>query len=126
MRKLLIVTLLFLGCKETETKEINISTSIDSIINNSVNTLKMADSVGKVCDSTTQKKIEKTVEKIKNLNTELTTSKKEINKLNTLKSLVIHDTVYVEKEKNFWGKKKTKINIISDSVIIESSDSSSN
>lgn len=124
MKKLLLLSpFLFFGCKHSEIKQVNVPSSIDSVLTKSMNTMKTADSVGKVCDSTTQVKIEKTVEKIKYLTTELVITKKEVNTLNNKKSLVVHDTVYIENEKNFWGKKKTKVNIVSDSTVTESSDS---
>jgi hypothetical protein len=122
MRKLLLLSFLFFGCVHSNVKQVKVSSPVDSVIFNSKNTMKMADSVGKKSDSSTKKKIQKTVEKIKYLTKELVITKKEVNTLTNKKNVIIHDTVYIESEKNFWGKKKTKVNVVTDSVQTETTD----
>ena len=122
MRKLLLLSFLFFGCNHSNVKQVKVSSSVDSIIYNSKNTMKMVDSIGKASDSSTKKKIQKTVEKIKYLTKELVITKNAVSTLTNKKNIIIHDTVYIESEKNFWGKKKTKVNIVSDSVQTESTD----
>lgn len=124
MKKIIIYCLFIAGCHQPmQEKNTKISTA-DSIIANSTRTLKAADSVGKSSDTTTQTKINQTIEKIKYLNNQLVVSKNEVNNLRTVSSVVRVDTVFIESKKNFWGKTKIKTNIVSDSTITEISDSS--
>ncbi len=44
----------------------------------------------------------------------------------TAKQIIIHDTIYIEKKKNFWGKEKTTVNTVTDSAATEVIDSTSN
>jgi len=44
----------------------------------------------------------------------------------TAKQIVIHDTIYIEKKKNFWGKEKVNVSKSTDSTSTELIDSTSN
>jgi hypothetical protein len=44
----------------------------------------------------------------------------------TAKQIIIHDTIYIEKKKNFWGKEKTTVNTVTDSATSEIIDTTSN
>jgi hypothetical protein len=82
-----------------------------------------ADELNAVTNETTEKvstNVQKLTEQIKVYELQTKTIK-------AVKQVVIHDTVYVERTKNFWGREKTTVsNTASDSSITESVDTTIN
>jgi hypothetical protein len=78
-----------------------------------------ADELTAVTNETTDKvssNVQKLTEQIKIYEQQTKTIK-------AVKQVVVHDTVYIEKKKNFWGKEKTTVSRVSDSTASESVDS---
>jgi uncharacterized protein YcfL len=128
MKKTIIaLTLLSLvGCTSNETNtpppvegavaEAPIMDEADSII---MKAQQSADELAAVTNETTEKvssNVHKLTEQIKVYEQQTKTIK-------AVKQVVVHDTVYIEKKKNFWGKEKTTINKVSDSTSTETTDS---
>jgi hypothetical protein len=92
--------------------------------------IQFADTIQKKSDSITKDKVLKIVTEIKYLNKEVEKFRTEKltleNKLKVVSEKVIYriDTVFIETQKNFWGKKKTVTTVNSDSSIVENLDSS--
>ena len=103
---------------------------VDTLLLNSEKNLLTVDSLDKRTDSITKDKVFKIVTEIKYLNKEVEKFRTEKltleNKLKVVSEKVIYriDTVFIETQKNFWGKKKTVTTINSDSSIVENLDSS--
>jgi hypothetical protein len=103
---------------------------VDTLLLNSEKNLLTVDSLDKKTDSITKDKVLKIVTEIKYLNKEVEKFRTEKltleNKLKVVSEKVIYriDTVFIETQKNFWGKKKTVTTINSDSSIVENLDSS--
>jgi hypothetical protein len=75
-----------------------------------------------VTNETTEKvtnNVEKLTELVKVYETKTKTVK-------TAKQVVIHDTIYIEKKKNFWGKEKVNVSKSTDSATSEVIDTTSN
>jgi hypothetical protein len=85
------------------------TTSVDYIIAKSKANTNKAEICFRKTDSTTSKIIERKVQERQLLN----------RLVKNIKTIIKTDTVYVETSKNFWGKTKTKIKTVSDSVILE-------
>jgi len=87
--------------------------------------------VQKKSDSTTKEQVIKVIREFKILTNEVEKFKTERLLLEKTMNVVSQkivtrvDTVFIEVEKNFWGKKKTKTTVSSDSIISEISDSNS-
>jgi len=103
---------------------------VDTLLLNSEKNLLTVDSLDKRTDSITKDKVFKIVTEIKYLNKEVEKFRTEKltleNKLKVVSEKVIYriDTVFIETQKNFWGKKKTVTTVNSDSSIVENLDSS--
>jgi hypothetical protein len=103
---------------------------VDTLLLNSEKNLLAVDTLGKKTDSITKDKVLKIVTEIKYLNKEVEKFRTEKltleNKLKVVSEKVIYriDTVFIETQKNFWGKKKTVTTVNSDSSIVENLDSS--
>lgn len=123
MKKTIILALLFLGCASKESTPILETTSIektDSIIIKSQQSAKNLDSI----TNETAEKVTSNVEKLTELvETYKIQTQTKIKVVKEVKQVVIHDTIYIEKKKNFWGKEKTTTKSASDSSVIETSDS---
>jgi hypothetical protein len=131
MKKLqtLILFSLLVSCSQKIENE-NTQQALDTLILNSEKHLLTVDTLGKKTDSITKDKVIKIVTEIKYLNKEVEKFKTEKltleNKLKVVSEKIIYriDTVFIETQKNFWGKKKTVTTVNSDSSIFEKLDSS--
>jgi hypothetical protein len=131
MKKLqtLILFSLLVSCSQKIENE-NTQQVPDTLILNSEKHLLSVDTLGKKTDSITKDKVIKIVTEIKYLNKEVEKFKTEKltleNKLKVVSEKIIYriDTVFIETQKNFWGKKKTVTTVNSDSSIFEKLDSS--
>jgi len=130
MKNIILLTFfLLISCSNKENYQTVSSseTVSDSLILNSVNNIKICDTVQKVSDSVTQEKVVKVIENIQYLTK--TVEKLKIEKLELSKELKISkqniriDTVFVETKKSFWGKEKKTITTKSDSKETETIDS---
>jgi hypothetical protein len=131
MRKSLLILGLFLfSCNNPEESIIS-PIEVDSVLIKSQQNLVTSDSVQKKSDSTTKEQVIKVIREFKILTNEVEKFKTERLLLEKTMNVVSQkivtrvDTVFIEVEKNFWGKKKTKTTVSSDSVISEISDSNS-
>lgn len=130
MRKSLFILGLFLfSC--TNPEEVAIAPfEVDSVLIKSQQNLVTSDSVQKKSDSTTKEQVTKVIREFKILTNEVERFKTERVQLMSLQNVstekVIYriDTVYIEVEKNFWGKKKTTTSVKSDSSVSQNVDTS--
>jgi hypothetical protein len=128
---LLIMFVLLISCspKESNKTSDNLVNSSDSVLVNSVNNIKVCDTVQRVSDSITQEKVGKVITKIKYLNN--TVEKLKIEKLQLSRELKVSkqkvriDTVFIETKKSFWGREKKTIKTKSDVQSVETIDSTS-
>jgi uncharacterized protein YcfL len=129
MKKTIIALtmLLSVGCSSNEpttpvgstATEVPVMDETDSLI---MKAQQSADQLTTVTNETADKvsnNVHKLTEQIKVYELQTKTIK-------AVKQVVIHDTIYIEKKKNFWGKEKTTINRASDSTSTETTDSTSN
>lgn len=113
--------------KESNKTNDNLINSSDSVLVNSVNNIKICDTVQRVSDSITQDKVVKVITKIKYLNN--TVEKLKIEKLQLSRELKVSkqnvriDTVFIETKKSFWGREKKTITTKSDTQNVETIDS---
>lgn len=89
---------------------------VDSVI---MKAQQSADELAAVTNETT----EKVSNNVQKLNEQIKVYEQQTKTIKAVKQVVVHDTVYIEKKKNFWGKEKTTINKVSDSTTSESVDS---
>lgn len=115
--------------KENNKTSDNLLNSSDSVLVNSVNNIKVCDTVQRVSDSFTQNKVGEVITKIKYLNS--TVEKLRIEKQLLTKELKVSkqnvriDTVFIETRKSFWGKEKRTIKTKSEVQSTETIDSTS-
>ena len=127
--KYIILFCFLISCSSV--KEQPYDEPIDSVLIHSQENLKVSDSVQTKSDSVTKEYVVKVVKEIQFLNLEVEKFNTERilleKKMNLISQKVVTrvDTVFIEVEKNFWGKRKTKTTISSDSTISELSDSNS-
>jgi len=124
LKTLLIVCLLLAGCgTQTETEvEAPKTTSTADLLNTSDSVIANAERSSQILDSVTTATTEKVHDNIKVLTNTITnyeTKIKAATKTITVEK-VIHDTVYIETKKSFWGKTKTNVTTKSDSTIGQS------
>ena len=124
LKTLLIVCLLLAGCgTQTETEvEAPKATSTADLLNTSDSVIANAERSSQILDSVTTVTTEKVHNNIKVLTNTITnyeTKIKAATKTITVEK-VIHDTVYIETKKSFWGKTKTNVTTKSDSTIGQS------
>jgi hypothetical protein len=127
-KSLLIIGLFLFSCNNHE-ESVILPVEVDSVLIKSQQNLVTSDSVQKKSDSTTKEQVIKVIREFKILTNEVERFKTEkiqlmsLQKVNTEKIIYKIDTVYIEVEKNFWGKKKTTTSVKSDSssVVIEDS-----
>lgn len=129
MRKIILLISLFLfSCSQNENLIENENTT-DTILLNSEKNLQVADTVSQKSDSLTKGKVNNIIKQIIYLSYEVEKYKTEKltleKQLKVVNEKVIYrvDTVFIETQKNFWGKKKTTTTVNSDSSVIESLDS---
>lgn len=128
-KSLLILGLILFSC--TNQEEVTVTpVEVDSILVESQKNLITSDSIQKKSDSITKEQVIKVIREFKILNNEVERFKTEKVQLMSLKNVstekVIYriDTVYIEVEKNFWGKKKTTTSVKSDSSVSQNIDTS--
>jgi hypothetical protein len=128
-KSLLIIGLFLFSCNNHE-ESVILPVEIDSVLIKSQQNLVTSDSVQKKSDSTTKEQVIKVIREFKILTNEVERFKTEKVQLMRLKNVstekVIYriDTVYIEVEKNFWGKKKTTTSVKSDSSVSQNIDTS--
>lgn len=129
MKKIILLISLFLfSCSQNENliEKENIT---DTILSNSEKNLHVADTVSQKSDSLTKGKVNNIIKQIIYLSYEVEKYKTEKitleKQLKVVNEKVIYrvDTVFIETQKNFWGKKKTTTTVNSDSTVVESLDS---
>jgi hypothetical protein len=130
MRKsLLIIGLFLFSCTNPE-ESVVAPIEVDSVLVKSQQNLVTSDSIQKKSDSTTKEQVIKVIREFKILTNEVERFKTERVQLMSLQNVstekVIYriDTVYIEVEKNFWGKKKTTTSVKSDSSVSQNVDTS--
>jgi hypothetical protein len=129
MKKSLLVLGLFLFSCTIPEEPVVLPVEIDSVLIKSQQNLVTSDSVQKKSDSTTKEQVIKVIREFKILTNEVEKFKTERVQLMSLQNVVTEkvvykvDTVYIEVEKNFWGRKKTTTSVKSDSTSIITSDS---
>jgi hypothetical protein len=129
MKKSLLVLGLFLFSCTSPEEPVVLPVEIDSVLIKSQQNLVTSDSVQKKSDSTTKEQVIKVIREFKILTNEVEKFKTERVQLMSLQNVVTEkvvykvDTVYIEVEKNFWGRKKTTTSVKSDSTSIITSDS---
>ena len=120
LRSLLIVSLLA-GCTSTTQTPEELSKT-DSLLIVSDSVAARAERSGKILDSVTTATAEKVTSDVKELNE--TIDKYEVRIKSAVKiqttEKIVHDTVYIETKKSFWGKTKTNITTKSDSSVNQS------
>jgi hypothetical protein len=128
-KPLLIIGLFLFSCTNPE-ESVVVPIEVDSVLVKSQQNLVTSDSVQKKSDSTTKEQVIKVIREFKILTNEVERFKTERVQLMSLQNVstekVIYriDTVYIEVEKNFWGKKKTTTSVKSDSSISQNVDTS--
>ncbi len=128
---LTLLGLFLISCNNGDMKQMEESSEIDSVLIKSQQNLVTSDSVQKKSDSTTKEQVIKVIRDFKILTNEVMKYKTERVQLMSLQNVVTEkiiykiDTVYIEVEKNFWGRKKTTTSIKSDSSVLENVDTSS-
>ena len=126
LKTLLIVCLLLAGCgTQTETEvEAPKTTSTADLLNTSDSVIANAERSSQILDSVTTVTTEKVHDNIKVLTNTITNYETQIKTATKTKTItvekVIHDTVYIETKKSFWGKTKTNVTTKSDSTIGQS------
>lgn len=111
------------SCSRYEDKPQPQISVVDSIIMQSEQHLGTAEIVQKKSDSATHKVVEKKVRELHFLQNLIEKYNTERTELSVEKVIYRIDTVFIETEKNFWGKKKMKMSVRSDSSITETIDS---
>ena len=128
LQTLLLLSFLF-SCSQNMENENLEQQVVDTLLLNSEKNLMTVDTLDKKTDSITKDKVVKIVTEIKFLNKEVEKFRTEKltleNKLKVVSEKVIYriDTVFIETQKNFWGKKKTITSVNSDSLVSEKLDS---
>jgi hypothetical protein len=128
-KSLFILGLFLISCGNSE-KSVVSPVELDSVLTKSQQNLFISDSVQKKSDSTTKEQVIKVIREFKILTKEVEKFKTErvqlINLRNVSAEKVVYrvDTVYIEVEKNFWGRKKITTSVKSDSSVSESVDTS--
>ena len=118
IKSMFLVAILFLySCTENHTT--TISEKTDTLLLHSDSAiLKSETSAAKLYSVTneTAEKVGSNIDKLTELVREYQIRSKTVR---AVKEVVIHDTVYIETKKNFWGKEKKKITTSSDSSTIQ-------
>lgn len=119
----LLIAFLFIGCNSNNPTPTS-PTKTDSLILISDSVIYNAEKSAKVLDSVTTVTTEKVHDNIKVLTNTITNYETQIKTATKIKiktvEKIIHDTVYIETKKSFWGKTKTSVSTKSDSTIDQS------
>ena len=126
MKKLLLLSVLFLFSCENQEREIVNEKAIeaDNVLENSQKHFDTAIVVYQQSDSAAKEKVVQIVKEISYLNVEVEKYKEVLKNQTIATEKIVYkiDTVYIETKKNFWGKEKTNTTIKSDSVVTEKID----
>lgn len=123
MRYIIFILFLLSACGGNDTFVKQDVKGIDTLIEQSI---KLADSsivVLHLADKQTQLVITKTIQKfeyLENTNAQLKNEVRKLKENTKVKTVVIRDTIYITEKKNFWGKKKVKIDSTQQSVVADS------
>jgi hypothetical protein len=121
MKRLTLILGLFLFSCNNQEEFVVEPVEVDSVLIKSQQNLVTSDSVQKKSDSTTKEQVIKVIRDFKILTNEVMKYKTErvqlmsLQNVSTEKIIYKIDTVYIEVEKNFWGKEKTSTSVKSDS-----------
>ena len=122
LKTLLIVCLLLAGCGTQTEVEAPKTTSTADLLNTSDSVIANAERSSQILDSVTTVTTEKVHDNIKVLTNTITNYETKIKTTNATKTItvekIIHDTVYIETKKSFWGK--TKISVAKSTTSIDS------
>jgi len=128
MKRLILILGLFLfSCNNPEESVVS-PVEVDSVLVKSQQNLVTSHLIQKKSDSTTKEQVTKVIREFKILTNEVEKFKTEkiqllsLQQVNTEKIIYKIDTVYIEVEKNFWGKKKTTTSVKSDSSVSQNVD----
>lgn len=120
---LFLCCILLISCSdEKKSKEVSDTTDkeVDSILYKSQINIVSSDSIIKKSDKAISKKVKETLVQIADLKEEVKETKSALEKvISNQKIIKVVDTIYIESKKNFWGKEKTSVKVISDSTILE-------
>lgn len=131
MKKTIIALALLslVGCKSNETSTpppaegaVAATPAMDEADSVIMKAQQSADELAAVTNETT----EKVTTSVQKLTEQIKVYEQQTKTVRAVKQVVIHDTIYIEKKKNFWGKEKTTISNVSDSSVNESVDTTSN
>lgn len=120
---LFLCCMLFISCNDVKkSKDISytIDKEVDSIFYKSQINIVKSDSIIKKSDKAISNKVKETLVQITDLKEEVKETKSALEKaVSNPKIIKVVDTIYIESKKNFWGKEKTSVKVISDSTILE-------
>ena len=126
MKKLLLLSVLFLlSCENQEREIVNEKViEADNVLENSQKHFDTAIVVYQQSDSAAKEKVVQIVKEISYLNVEVEKYKDVLKNRTVASEKIVYkiDTVYIETKKNFWGKEKTNTTIKSDSLVTEKVD----
>ena len=111
------------SCSRYEEKSQPEISAVDSVLIQSEKHVGTAEVVQKKSDSVTHKVVEKKVKELRFLHKLIEKYNTERTELTKERIIYKIDTVFIETEKNFWGKKKMKTSVKSDSSMTETVDS---
>lgn len=120
------MALALVSCSTSNKNEESEMYVYDTVLINSQNRLDTVTAINQKSDSLTKEKVVRIVSTIRYLANEVEKYKTEqiqlLNTQNVVTEKIIYkiDTVYIETEKNFWGRKKTTKSVKSDSLVSES------
>lgn len=123
MKYILIIIIFLSSCIRQDKTTNQKVAEVDTLIEQSI---KLADSsivVLHLADKKTQIIVQQTIEKFENLENANANLRGEIGKLKKVqtKTVVIRDTIYITEKKNFWGKKKVKVDSTQSVITADSS-----
>lgn len=117
MKKIILFFSVLLSCNSELPEEYQIDTE-DSIIINSQRHLDSSAIIFQKSDSITNERVLEVMKEIQLFKSERLIREK--NMMTVSQTVITRvDTVFIEVEKNFWGKKKIKTSISSDTLSIE-------
>jgi len=114
-----LLACLIAGCTKNSEVPTSVITTTDSLIAVSDSIAANAERSGQILDSVTTATTEKVTDNVQVLTNTITnyeTKIKAATKTITVEK-IIHDTVYIETKKSFWGKTKTSVTTKSDSTL---------
>lgn len=116
----ILIAFLLVGCgSDSQAPQL---TKTDSLLIKSDSAIASVNTSSGVLDSVTEVTTEKVNDHIKVLTNTITNYETQIKSAVKVKTVekIIHDTVYIEVKKSFWGKTKTSVTKKSDSTLNQS------